>query len=377
MNLIISKTTTLIYRFVVKPIMFRVPPDRVHTDVIKLGSFVQGYSFFRWLISSCWSYSNPKLNQNILGIDFKNPVGLSAGFDKNIELSPTIKSVGFGFMEGGTTTFQASEGNKRPWYHRLPKTKSLVVHAGLPNQGTKRIMKRVDSFSKNTYDNFPLNVSVAQSNVACVDGLETAIDDYENGIKDIIKSSRVKMITLNISCPNTYDGEPFSNPKAMEKLLKRVDSLKIKQPIFLKMPSHIKWKQFDELLEVVKNHKVAGITVSNLAHVKDVHFKDVLPEGIKGGFSGKPTFKLSNDLIYQTRKKYGDRFVIIGVGGIFSADDAYTKIKLGANLVEMITGVIFEGPQVIGQINRGLVKRLGEDGFNSIEQAVGSAHRNK
>jgi dihydroorotate dehydrogenase (fumarate) len=373
MNLLISKTTTLIYRFVVKPIMFRVPPDRVHTDVIKLGSFVQRYSFFRWLISSCWSYSNPKLSQNILGIDFKNPVGLSAGFDKNIELSPTIKSVGFGFMEGGTTTFQASEGNKRPWYYRLPKTKSLVVHAGLPNQGTKRIMKRVDSFSKNTYDNFPLNVSVAQSNVACVDGLELAIDDYENGIKEIVKSSRVKMITLNISCPNTYDGEPFSNPEAMEKLLKRVDSLKIKQPIFLKMPSHIKWKQFDELLEVIKNHKVAGITVSNLAHVQDVHFKDVLPEGIKGGFSGKPTFKLSNDLIYQTRKKYGDRFVIIGVGGIFSADDAYTKIKLGASLVEMITGVIFEGPQIIGQINHGLVQRLTLDGFNSIDEAVGSA----
>lgn len=371
MNFPISQTTGFLYRYVIKPVVFRIPPDSVHSGIINLGKGVQRISFLRWLMKSSWKYSNPVLHQNILGIDFENPVGLSAGFDKNIELSPTIKSVGFGFMEGGTITFQACKGNKRPWFYRLPKTKSLVVHAGLPNEGTKKIMHRVDNYPKGTFNDFPLNVSVAQSNVKNVDTLDKAIDDYVKGIKDIVTSSDAKMITLNISCPNTYDGEPFSDPRAMEKLLKRVDTLKVKQPIFLKMPSHLKWNQFEQLLEVVKKHDVAGITVSNLAHKHDVSFKDILPDDVKGGFSGKPTFKLSNDLIYQTRKKYKDRFVIIGVGGIFSADDAYTKIKLGANLVELITGMIFEGPQLIGQINRGLAIRLHRDGFESISDAVG------
>lgn len=372
MNLPISKTSSFLYRFVVKPILFQISPDKIHADVIRFGSKVQKSRFLRWLVRSSWAYSNRSLEQDILGINFKNPVGLSAGFDKNVELAPTMKSVGFGFMEGGTITFQASKGNKRPWYHRLPKTKSLVVHAGLPSQGTKIIMKRVSSYPKDTFASFPLNISVAQSNVNGVDTVEKAVGDYLKGLKDIIASPKVSMITLNISCPNTYDGEPFSNPKSLEKLLTKIDGVKTNLPIFLKMPNHLAWKEFDALLQVASCHRVSGLIISNLVKWSDVKLKDVLSKDIRGGYSGKPTFELSNDLIFRTRKKYKDSFVIVGVGGIFSADDAYTKIKLGANLVELITGVIFEGPQLIGQINRGLMKRLRRDGFTSIDQAVGS-----
>lgn len=371
MNLPISKTTGFLYKFVVKPIMFKIVPDTVHSGLVNLGSKVQRYGFFRWLMSSSWAYSNPVLGQTILGINFVSPIGLSAGFDKNIELSPTIKSVGFGFMEGGTVTFQPSLGNKRPWFYRLPRTKSIVVHAGLPNQGTKIIMKRVDDYPKNTFVSFPLNVSVAQSNVDKVDTVDKAIDDYLKGIKDIIASPNVRMITLNISCPNTYDGEPFSNPKSLEKLLAKVDSVKTKLPIFLKMPNHLSWEQFNPLLQVATKHQISGVTISNLAKRSDVRLKDTLPDEVQGGLSGKPTYETSNDLIWRTRKKYKNRFVIVGVGGIFSADDAYIKIKLGADLVELITGMIFEGPQLIGQINKGLVMRLQQDGFESISEAVG------
>jgi len=322
-------------------------------------------------MKSSWSYTNSVLEQTILGIDFKNPLGLSAGFDKNIELPPTIKSIGFGFMEGGTISLQSSDGNKRPWFYRLPKTKSIVVHAGLPNQGTKLVMDRIDGYPINTFDEFPLNVSVAQSNADTVNTVNKAIEDYLKGVKDIIASANVQIITLNISCPNTYDGEPFSNPKSLEKLLAKVDGLKTELPVFLKMPNHLSWERFDPLLQVAANHQVSGVTISNLAKRSDVVLKDTLPNEVQGGFSGKPTYETSNDLIWRTRKKYKERFVVVGVGGIFSADDAYTKIKLGANLVELITGMIFEGPQLIGQINRGLVKRLQQDGFKSIKEAVG------
>jgi dihydroorotate dehydrogenase (fumarate) len=140
------------------------------------------------------------------------------------------------------------------------------------------------------------------------------------------------------------------------------------------MPSSIKWSDFNNLLQVIAKHHVAGLTIGNL--VKDQTKTapgEHIPASVKGGLSGKPTWETTNELIHRTRQTYGDRFIIIGVGGIFSAKDAYEKIKLGANLVELITGMVFEGPQLIGQISHGLGILLKKDGFTHISQAVGTA----
>lgn len=139
------------------------------------------------------------------------------------------------------------------------------------------------------------------------------------------------------------------------------------------MPSHLKWEYFGELLDVADKHNVMGVTIGNLAKDRaQANLMDPLPDAIKGNLSGKPTWELSNNLIRQTYKNYGKRFVIIGVGGIFCAEDAYTKIKMGATLVELISGLIFEGPQLIGQINKDLVSLLEKDGYNSITEAIGA-----
>lgn len=371
---LISLTSGVAYRHIAKPILFRFSPDSVHSNLIKYASHLQKSRNLNRMLNASWAYKNETvLSQTINGITFRNPVGLSAGFDKNFELAQLLKAIGFGFMEGGSITYRQCDGNPRPWFHRLPKTQSLVVYAGLANNGVEKIIETIKNYPDDTFENFPMNISIAKTNSkeTCTD--EDAIADYIGSLKLLQKSQLGDIYTLNISCPNTYGGEPFTTPDRLESLLQAVDELNIKQPVFIKMPAHLQWRDFKKLLEVADRHKIAGLTISNLAKDRgQAKLMDQLPDSVKGNLSGRPTRELSNELIRQTYKKYGKRFVIIGVGGIFSAEDAYTKIKLGATLVELISGLIFEGPQLIGQINKGLVSLLEKDGYRTISEAIGA-----
>lgn len=373
MNQLASRATAVVYRRAVKPLLFKSPPDNVHSRMMERGERVQKSAVSRRLLSAAWSYRNPPvLGQKLNGVTFSNPVGLSAGFDKNFRLPPLIKALGFGFMEGGSVTLQPCDGNPKPWFYRLPRTRSIVVHAGLANDGARAIIVRIKRYPKDTWRGFPINVSVAKTNSPQACSEKDAIDDYIGSLR-LIKTAAVgQMITLNISCPNTYGGEPFSEAGKLERLLTCVDELALAQTVFIKMPVDLPWPEFKRLLAVADKHRIAGVTIGNLAKDRTkLQLKDSLPANVRGGLSGKPTWELSNDFIRRTRMAYGERFTIIGVGGIFSAEDAYTKIKLGANLVELITGMIYEGPQLIGQINRGLVRLLQRDGLANIAQAVG------
>ncbi len=371
---VISRTSSVMYRYIAKPILFKFKPDDVHNSLVKHGARLQQYRQLRRALKSCLAYENDAmLRQTILGITFRNPVGLSAGFDKNFELVQLMKTIGFGFMEGGSITYRECQGNPRPWFYRLPKTKSLVVFAGLANRGVRTIIQTLKDYPAETINNFPLNISVAKTNSkqTCTD--KEAVADYIGSLKLLQKARAGDMYTLNISCPNTYGGEPFTTPERLESLLHAVDQLNINKPVFIKMPCHLPWKEFKALLKVADKHNIQGVTISNLAKDRNqAKLMDPLPEKVKGNLSGKPTWNLSNDLIRQTYKLFGKRFMIIGVGGIFSAEDAYTKIKLGASTLELITGMIFEGPQLIGQINKGLVALLEKDGYRTVSEAIGT-----
>ncbi len=369
----ISRSSSFFYTYIAKPLLFRFKPDGVHDSLVKFGTHVQKHHVLRSAIETSWAYKNDAmLSQTINGVAFHNPVGLSAGFDKNIVLARLIKSVGFGFMEGGSLTLHACDGNPRPWFYRLPKTKSIVVYAGLANVGVQAIIQTVKNYPASTFSDFPLNISVAKTNSkeTCTD--KEAINDYIGSLMQLQRANACSMYTLNISCPNTYGGEPFTTPKRLESLLEAVDTLELKKPLFIKMPAHLPWEEFNELLKVAQRHSIQGLTISNLAKDRgQAKLMDHLPESVEGNLSGEPTRELSNDLIRKTYEQYGDRFTIIGVGGIFSAEDAYEKIRLGATLVELITGLIFEGPQLIGQINSGLAQLLAQDGYSTISEAIG------
>ncbi len=369
----LSNLSSKAYTKAVKPLLFKQQPDTVHERLLQIGSRLQRLWVVRNLVHGVWAYENSAiLGQEVLGISFRNPIGLSAGFDKNFELLPMLKSIGFGFMEGGSLTHEPCAGNPKPWFYRLPKTKSLVVYAGLANQGVTKIIERIKDYKPSTFTDFPLNLSVAKTNSKAAANEAEAIADYVGSLAQIKEAAVGSMITLNISCPNTFGGEPFTTPEMLERLLQKVDGVHMPQPIFIKMPADLDWPGFDKLLSVAAKHQIAGITISNLTKDRgQAKLMDQLPVTVKGGLSGKPTWELSNNLIRQTYKKYHARFVIIGVGGVFSAEDAYTKIKLGATLVELITGLIFEGPQLIGQINQALAALLERDGYQTIHDAIG------
>ena len=315
------------------------------------------------------------LSQEIQGTRFTNPVGLSAGLDKNAEILPLVKSIGFGFATIGSITAEVCPGNPKPWFYRLPQRKSLVVYAGLANHGVIRIAQRLQTYKAGVFDNFPVVASIAKTNspATCTD--QEAIDDYTASLKHLAQNDRIRVFEINISCPNTYGGEPFTTPARLEALLTAIDELRLEKPIWIKMPINLPWKEFDPLLKVILKHQVAAVTIGNLNKDRSAVPTAELPADVKGNLSGLPTQALSDDLIAKTYEAYGDKLMIVGVGGIFSAEDAYRKICLGATLVDIITGMIYEGPQLIGQINRDLVALLQKDGYTHISQAIGSSHQ--
>lgn len=357
------------YKFIVKPYFFSQDPERVHDDMISLGKFLGKLKIFNLITKLTFNYNSKILETNILGLNFKNPVGLAAGFDKDAELTDILPAVGFGFIEVGSITGKRCEGNLKPRLWRLPKSKSLVVYYGLKNKGCNEIVERLKK-NENKFKN-PVGFSVAMTNIPENAQIENAINDYAYAFEKV--SEIADYITVNISCPNITCGEEklFLIPENLEKLLTRLDQIKFEKPIFVKISPDLELKIIDEILDVLNKHRVSGIICTNLTKKRDKNLvleKDV-PEN--GGLSGLPVKEASDKLLAYLYKKVGHRFVLIGCGGIFSAKDVYRKIRLGASAVQLITGMIYVGPQLIGDINFELKKMIKRDGFKNISEAVG------
>lgn len=375
MKKVIRQATKVGYGKIAKPILFRQKPDQVHSQLVLLTKIIQRMPVIKE-VPRAWRYHHDLLHHDVLGITFQNPVGLSAGFDKNAEMVTTMKAVGFGFMTAGSVTAEVCDGNPRPWFHRLPKTQSLVVYAGLPNHGIERIARRIRAYRKGTFIHFPLFLSVAKTNSREAASDEGAIKDYCYSLQLAASQQLAQVFEINISCPNTYGGEPFTTPERLERLLRAIDALHLKQPVVIKMPIDKTWDEYKKLIDVILRHDIEGVTVGNLLKDRAVaDLRDPLSDTVRGNLSGKPTAAISTELIRETYAYAGERLTIIGVGGIFTAEDAYEKIKAGASLVQLITGMIFQGPQVAGEINQGLVALLERDGYQSVRDAVGADHR--
>lgn len=353
------------YQNILKKIFFKIDPEIIHDHMVKMGKFLGRFSTTRKITKWLFNYENKKLEQTILGINFPNPIGLSAGFDKNAELTDILPAVGFGFVEVGSITGEPCAGNSKPRLWRLPKTKGLVVYYGLKNDGCEKIAARLAT-KKFT---IPVGISIAKTNCQ-------ATADTTAGIADYVKAANClkdtgQYITINISCPNAFGGQPFTDNERLELLLTKIDEIVFNKPVFLKISPDLNEQELDDVLAVAGRHKIDGFVCTNLTKKRDqvTILDNNVPE--KGGVSGKAISDLSNKSIAHIYKKTKGQKIIIGVGGVFSAEDAYQKIKLGASLIQLITGMIYEGPQVIGEINRGLVQLLEKDGFKNISEAIG------
>ena len=359
------------YKNILKPVFFKKDPEDVHDRMLSVGHFLGNISPLRSVTQILFDYKNKKLIQKVDGLTYRNPIGLSAGFDKDANLLKIIHNVGFSFAEIGSVTLHPYQGNPKPRLYRLKKAKGLVVFYGLKNIGVDKILERIKKNYKTKTGNV-LGVSIARTNSVEASGLEEGIDDYTKSLEKLVKADVGDYYTINISCPNTFYGEPYSTPERLEKLLNSLFKIKTNKPIYLKMPINLPWDKFDPLLQVAVRYKVSGVIIGNLNKDRNSEYiTESYPEEMKGGVSGIPTRVLSNNLIKQTYLGYKDSLTIIGVGGIDSAESAYEKICYGATLLQLITGMIFNGPQLIGQINKGLVELLEMDGYKNLSEAIG------
>ncbi len=361
---------------IIKPFLFKFDPEDMHHLFVKLGKGLGSNALTRAFVSMLWKYDHPSLHTTVRGVHFNNPVGLAAGFDKYAELYQILSSIGFGFMELGSFTARPFAGNPRPRVFRLPEEKSILVNYGLNNDGAVAVRKKL----LHTQFAIPAGMSVAKTNDPKMTKKE-ALEDYAKGFT--LLHPLGAYTTVNVSCPSSFDGNTntYSNPRYLPKLLERLDRCNhLDKLVFLKIKADHTKSEIDKILKIAWPYKwITGFVLSNLRKNRVGLSCKAKADALckSGGLSGALVREKSNEQLAYAYKKGKDRFVFIGCGGIFTAEDAYEKIKLGASLVQLVTGLIYEGPGVISRINKGLVKLLKRDGFENIQEAVGTAHERK
>ena len=367
----------LIYRKIIKPTLFLFKADDVHSHFLRMGYLLGKIPAKRWFFKKIFVYKNKNLEQNVLDLNFKNPVGLAAGFDYDADLINILPSLGFGFHTIGSVTYLPYEGNPSPMLGRLPKSKSLLVNKGFKSSGLYAVLKKIGKPRKI----IPLGISIGSTNKV-YKNFNEIVEDVYSSFKELQNLNYFDYYELNISCPNLINvcnlENSFDNPLGFDVLLEKLNKLDFKIPVFIKMHVEQSIEESLSLVEVASKYKwVSGFIFSNLVKNRNnkAFNKEEIEHAPAGNFSGKPTEKQSNELLSEVYKKYKSRFILIGCGGIFDGKDAYEKIKRGATLVQMITGMIYMGPQQIGVINKELSKLLKKDGYKNINEAIGTYYK--
>ena len=359
-----------VYKRIIKPLLFRMDPETVHNRAIRLGAVLGSIGFGRNVVRSLCYYHHPALRVDVAGLQFENPIGLAAGFDKNAQLCNILPEVGFGFAELGSITGEKCAGNPRPRLFRVPQEKSIIVNYGLYNEGCKAISQRV----RDVRFRIPIGFSIAKTNDPTLD-VEEGIEDYRKAYVHMHPLGAYT--TINVSCPNTADGITYQYPQKLAPLLQMLSKEKHTKPIFLKLKSDFLNAELAEIVDVINKYDwVTGMIVSNVRTNRDgLHTsKDELDRlSIKGGLSGLPVQKQSNRAISFVRKRTGK--IIIGCGGIFTGQDVYDKLQSGASLVQLVTALIYDGPSVISRINRELMDILKHKGYGSIQEFLKDTHK--
>ncbi len=340
------------YKFLIRPILFLIDPERVHHftfSFIKLVSLLPGV---KPLLRQLFTLDHPILERRILGLTFKNPVGLAAGFDKDAKLINELGCFGFGFIEIGTITPKAQTGNEKPRLFRLPADQALINRMGFNNDGAVAAVARLRKRSSGVLvggnigkNKITDNDRAAVDYLACLETLDPYVDYF----------------VVNVSSPNTPGLRELQEKEPLKKLLNQVKQLsqtKVKpKPILLKIAPDLTTGQLDDIVEILKETGTDGVIATNTTLSR--YGLSAGDEEIKkigaGGLSGKPLRKKSNEVIKYLRGKLGPGYPIIGVGGIMTPDDAVEKILAGADLIQVYTGFVYEGPAFVKRINQRLL----------------------
>ncbi|WP_017259130.1 quinone-dependent dihydroorotate dehydrogenase [Pedobacter arcticus] len=335
----------------VKPLFFQFDPEQIHytvTDSLKIAQKVWGLPR---LLKSLFVFEDKKLERNVFGLNFKNPVGLAAGFDKNGEFIEELANFGFGFIEVGTVTPLPQPGNDKPRMFRLPADEALINRMGFNNKGVEVLARKLQSVKR---DGLIIGGNIGKNKNT---PNEDAVSDYIKCFDALFDV--VDYFVVNVSSPNTpglralQEKEPLKH--ILNTLQQRNKKNDISRPILLKIAPDLTDDQLDDIVEIVQETKIAGVIASNTTISRDNLQSSEKLKGEAGGLSGKPLTKRSTEVIRYLSEKSNKSFPIIGVGGIHSGKDAKEKLEAGASLVQIYTGFIYEGPGLVKQILKELV----------------------
>ncbi|MDR6159196.1 dihydroorotate dehydrogenase [Chryseobacterium sp. SLBN-27] len=338
------------YKSLIRPILFKFDPEEVHHFTF---SVLKNFGFLTRLFLPR-PIEDKRLEREVFGLKFKNPVGLAAGFDKNAVLFNELGDLGFGFVEIGTVTPKAQAGNPKKRLFRLIEDGGIINRMGFNNDGLEAAIEKLKgnkgkiviggNIGKNT-NTSPENYT--QDYLECFEGLHPYVDYF----------------VLNVSCPNVGSHAKLEDVEYLRELITEVKKINqskpVQKPILLKIAPDLNNNQLDEIIELIAETKIDGIVVSNTSVNREglKTSTEVLQQIGNGGLSGKPIRERSTKMIKYLSDKSNRAFPIIGVGGIHSAKDALEKLDAGASLVQLYTGFIYEGPQLINDINTALLKR--------------------
>lgn len=336
------------YKHIIRPIFFKLNPETAH-KVVFIGLKFAKQLGLQQIINKIFNPNSLHLETNLFGLTFPNKIGVAAGLDKNAEVFSMLGSLGYGHVEIGTVTPKPQSGNPNPRLFRIPKDKGLINRMGFNNNGVEEAVKKLKNrepglivggnIGKNT---LTPNDDALNDYIACFEGLYDYVD----------------YIVVNVSCPNVTDLHKLQDQDSLELILNTLDKLRNKRdklkPILLKISPDLNFHQIDETLEVVKKCNIDGVIAANTTTSRDnlITDKSRIKLIANGGLSGQPVKDRSTEIIRYINKKTDGKLPIIGVGGVFNANDAIEKLKAGASLVQVFTGFIYEGPAIARKINK-------------------------
>lgn len=343
------------YKSVVRPLFFRMDPETAHNLTFSVAERLGGYTSTRAIARAIAGVPDPRLSTTVLGHSFPSPIGTAAGFDKNGRLIRILPELGFGFMEVGSATANASEGNARPRLFRLPQDQALINRMGLNNHGAAALAQKLSTSPPSA---IPLGINVAKTHDPKILG-DAALRDYATSVS--LLAPHAAYIALNVSCPNTEEGKTFEEPQALRELL---DAVRCDAPMLVKFSSDIQDRDLLPLLEICEDHDVAGyIAVNTSIDRSSLITPAHLLESIgRGGLSGAPLRSDAQRVLNVIRQNTPATRTVISVGGISTTEDVLTRLEAGANLVQLYTALVYEGPMLVARMNRELASWLEREG---------------
>lgn len=363
----------MLYRSILRPLLFRLPPELAHELALKTLKVSLGTKWLRQLAARHFSYAQGAELERF-GLKFRSPLGLAAGLDKNGTVAEGLAALGFGFIEVGTVTHQPQPGNARPRLFRLPLDHALINRQGFNNYGAAALAAQLAKHRPDCV----LGINIGKSRVVPV---EAAIEDYLASFELIYPHA--DYIVVNVSSPNTPKLRELQKADALAELLFALQqrSQEMAQrygrtrdvPLLIKIAPDLEMRELEAIVDVAVSSKLAGIIATNTTISRAglrTPAEKVAAFG-QGGLSGAPLRSRSTEMIAALYRLTQSKLTIIGVGGIFSAADAWEKICAGASLVQLYTGFVYEGVGIVREINEGLQELMTQQGFRSLDEAVG------